>query len=850
MRIFGTVFFLGALVFTFGIAATPFASAQQKCPLPPSPNECGPPPPGTFECTRNPYQRTTVYRCGNNTCGYDGGFVEQGQKFYTCRWAVDFRLSSVTVPEGGGCPSYSYQCGKKESRTADPPKIDESTKREFSKAGKYQTCPVPPAASPEQWLPAPPAYQCSGACYPAPEVKPLKDAGLFPKNVFESRQRDGSMADPSKVKLPVVVGWENNAKKEVESAGNQNPDPRACQVLSYEYEFLDGTASLQKQKRNLSWFNDLEKMQTDPRLDEYQCTLPNDSAPLFRARACQFEDGGDCGKWSNDFAFTTSSAPELKTPYDPDWEEEKSALTRIPASINWCPLPNAKAFYYQVFEKSVSDKTLVLDDMPFAPVSRYEDSDGEAFQKDIQYVWRVASCSKQGLSACRIFSQLWSFIPGEYTASAPVLSRPLFTPAAPNIIPSINLSDNLEWTGTPFASFYLLDIGNGGTQRFMRNKGSPTSFSAGQFLRSLQLNTIYTWSVAACSQPDEFVCEATSEEWKFKTTGAPPSGLQTKPVEDQRTAIPFALVWDDVPGAASYKWEMATETTFTSIVAEGIAKGETNALVQYENVVRGIPKFLDQDTKYFWRVKTCADEGADVCGGWSISDFTTVKLSAPSITSPKPDGVELIPRAKVFWDKGFSENVYYAKVVLHTPSPNETSPSCRNVLPQEDTTVENSISFDVRCIGTYELQLQSCIDTACTTEAKSPVASRTFLVKEPPGEGGGLVPCGRSNNPDTTDWDDRDPCGIKHVFLLIRNIIDFALWKLSLIIVVLMAIATGAIIFFSFGGVDVLTKIRSIWKAVGIGVLILLFSWLFLNILLGLVGFNITFYGKWYDIQF
>jgi DHA1 family bicyclomycin/chloramphenicol resistance-like MFS transporter len=39
-----------------------------------------------------------------------------------------------------------------------------------------------------------------------------------------------------------------------------------------------------------------------------------------------------------------------------------------------------------------------------------------------------------------------------------------------------------------------------------------------------------------------------------------------------------------------------------------------------------------------------------------------------------------------------------------------------------------------------------------------------------------------------------------------------------------MVIVTGLTMFFSFGGPDVMTKVRSIWKSVGIGVLILLFG--------------------------
>ena len=143
----------------------------------------------------------------------------------------------------------------------------------------------------------------------------------------------------------------------------------------------------------------------------------------------------------------------------------------------------------------------------------------------------------------------------------------------------------------------------------------------------------------------------------------------------------------------------------------------------------------------------------------------------------------------------------------------------------------------------------SCLDIDCKEKSTNATNQWTFqYVQPPPSAFPGLVVCGALSNPDPPIPNERDKCELKHLFLLLHNLIDFALWKLSLVIVVLMAIATGAIMFFSFGGPDVMTKVRGIWKSVGIGVLILLFSWLFLNILLGLVGFNVTFYGNWYEI--
>lgn len=114
----------------------------------------------------------------------------------------------------------------------------------------------------------------------------------------------------------------------------------------------------------------------------------------------------------------------------------------------------------------------------------------------------------------------------------------------------------------------------------------------------------------------------------------------------------------------------------------------------------------------------------------------------------------------------------------------------------------------------------------------------------------GLVPCGVDrNDPATPNWDETDPCELKHTLLLVKNLVDFALWKLAPLIIILLTVATGAIFYFSLGSADTLAKVRSIWSSVLKGVLILLFSWLFLNYLLGVLGFDITVFGRWYEVE-
>ena len=62
-----------------------------------------------------------------------------------------------------------------------------------------------------------------------------------------------------------------------------------------------------------------------------------------------------------------------------------------------------------------------------------------------------------------------------------------------------------------------------------------------------------------------------------------------------------------------------------------------------------------------------------------------------------------------------------------------------------------------------------------------------------------------------------------------------------------MLLLTGAVSYLSLGAPNTLAQIKSTWKAVIAGVLILLLAWLFLNLLLGFFGFNVGIFGNWYE---
>ena len=114
---------------------------------------------------------------------------------------------------------------------------------------------------------------------------------------------------------------------------------------------------------------------------------------------------------------------------------------------------------------------------------------------------------------------------------------------------------------------------------------------------------------------------------------------------------------------------------------------------------------------------------------------------------------------------------------------------------------------------------------------------------------GGLVPCGRRyDDPNTPEINESEPCGFKHIFLLLKNLLDFVLWRLGLIILVLLALLTGVIFYFSFGGPTVMAKVKSLLKSAITGYILILLAWMIINFLLIIFGFQVEIFGRWWQI--
>ncbi|MBI2113085.1 MAG: hypothetical protein HYT50_00685 [Candidatus Wildermuthbacteria bacterium] len=791
-----------------------------------------------------------VYSCGNNTCGKDGGYVQKATEWRQCRQYVnityDFSDSKECKIRKSG-PITEWEAFIK----------IENAQKAFD-TGYFQTCP----ASANGWSITPPVLQCSGQCYPAPEITPFNEI-QSPKNVFDAENSQS-------LKLPVHGAWKDTVEQELNKEEYRNPDSSFCKVESYRYALSSLDPTIERAQGNTP-----DSSTRDVVLSQSQCSGVPGAMHDFTVKACA---GGTCGA-PGKLSFTASKAPQLLSPYDPDWEETKVlASPPLRLKMSWCEAPQMQSYRYQIFkvekkdEAAFSARTTPFTESELALLekqegSRVPNSYSDLFsniKKDILYIWRISACKETTGTVCGPWSQQWSFKSQQAEIKPPVLKSPAYNPSNPGSIPSVNLSEKLDWEyANPIIPPHLVvSIKGGNISKIFAYNATELAFKDLEelFEPYLPHTTIYTWKVGSCLSEDTAVCEQAapadvlwSQEWKFKPTGSPPATLRIAPMQETVIALPATLSWSASPGAGSYEWQVRTQQG--EIVANGkVSARTTQAMLEYENYTSEGPNTLKKDTSYSWRVRTCADEYSQICeDSWSTEQqFKTSQLLAPVLHEPSQGSSHELPRFNLSWSAVLGASSYQYAVEYRTPA-TDSSQRCKTLqYAKTETRPGNSTGSSVEgitCEGTYEARIRSCLDSQCK-EAGDWSSWQSFAMQEPSGiSPGGLVPCGRTTDNKGTPWDELKPCGLEDMFLVIKVIIDFILWKVSLLAIIFMSIASAGVLFTSFGTPFAIQKIKQMWKALGVGILILLFSWMLLNLLLGLVGFDVNIFGKWYERQ-
>jgi hypothetical protein len=683
---------------------------------------------------------------------------------------------------------------------------------------EYSDWDVPPEGSCQLWESCSPSTlscMCNSACLGTP-TNPITNPS--PPNGSEN------------VKLPVTLRW--------------NPPEGA---KSYRYK-IGGVPED---------FTTANRIEIDK---EGKCLLRSDTDYNWGVRACCDLQGNDCGPWNN-WRFKTSFSPQPISP------KNNSADISLPVTLDWCDVADAKEYILRIYIDGSCHPYLLNEngECEFFPIPK-EKREGEKepilhsdftssefFTKNNRYDWELASCYDEKAENCVAYGRKFGFFtgPGKPLAS-PELKTPFYSPPPSEIIPVVNFFDSLSWKGGAGTLSYQITIKKDGeiattTKSYTENL--PLKEIAELWDAPEDFDSIFSWQVKPCWDKEAENCEtAESAVWKFRTTGATPN--LDSPTAGASVKIPTVLKWTNVSKAVSYYYEVASDENFTDIKKNGTST-TNQASIEYPDI--------NLNTQYWWRVKTCADNQGNVCGKWSMATFRTYPLNPP--TNPEPSSGFLPITLK--WTPDNGANFYQYKVAYAQKSAEELSPTCaakegQQIIPlaDEEPPIIKQASFTLNefCLGEYQWRVRSCLTNDCSvaTDWQESAVWVFNSLKPTVFQEKGLVPCGRTNGIDilSTPWDEREPCQLKHLGYMLQNILDFLMWRLGLIIVVIFSVASGAISYFSLGSPTTITQLKSIWKSVGMGYGIILLAWILINLIMRLAGFQVIFFGRWWQLPF
>ncbi len=760
------------------------------------------------------------YRCQAAGCG---------QQYIEKRTCSHFRTRSVTCKGNGVWRKGSWSSWS--TPECNTPSVIENCELD------WQLC-----SGSNQWSKSTRSCDCAGTCLEAPKNPRYYNNPDYPTNPYEPEESENA----NNIFLPVKLDWDN--VKAWKNGWEEDGEIKECSEDCFQ-SYLIGIDNTPIDNFSKALTQDSEY---NPTQDQGACFLKSGITHNWNVSACCNADGTNCGSKS-EWDFRTNSAPEPVLPADPDWEEKEiKPGVEIPVFLDWCDVNNAQSFRVKIHyikddqelchpwlvsEQSCSSKIITTKKRP-PPYpseemlySNFRDEEGY-FTKDTEYRWELATCVYDDGTGCGDFGQKWGFKTALVSLDEFKLISPQNDPAGNT---PVGLPLTLDWETKTGMNSFIYEINPGDITRIVTSSQADFDYPI------LSLDSFYKWRIKPCWDYEGKECEENwSEEWTFKTTGASPN-LISPESNTSNIPIPIKLEWENMSGAKSYKYWLYSNG---QLITSG-ASTENSVLVKYDPVLKE-PK---QETDYSWQIATCADEEGKICGlPTSLWKFTTFKLS--SSLNLLPENNETIFTYQMPKSFSWDSNAKYFRFILnYIEKAEQEVEDCP--LGRQEKIIDNSFySLSLNCLGEYQWQVQACLDENCDQEGTpSPIRNFTLDQTTPPTQFG-LVPCGRSSDNPDTPWNERDSCQFKHLFILFKNILDFLLWRVTLIILLLLVIATAIIFYFSIGAPALVIDIRGVWRAAGKGYAIIFLSWIIINLVLNILGYQVGIFGNWWQINF
>lgn len=180
-----------------------------------------------------------------------------------------------------------------------------------------------------------------------------------------------------------------------------------------------------------------------------------------------------------------------------------------------------------------------------------------------------------------------------FTPQAPAAPK-LLTPASGS--QSTSASQILDWTDSPGATYYQVQMRKGSTTGPLVDSAKPTSST---YTTKTLAAALYYWRAGACNT---IGCKWTGW-WTFTILKPVRPTLQSPGTGGTAPGTSVALDWSDSPGETYYQVQVRKDTTSGAIVVDQKPTGSNS-----------ITPALLSGHWYFWRVRACSPAG---CSAWT-----------------------------------------------------------------------------------------------------------------------------------------------------------------------------------------------------------------------------------------
>ena len=337
------------------------------------------------------------------------------------------------------------------------------------------------------------------------------------------------------------------------------------------------------------------------------------------------------------FAQLTPFTPTLVSPQNGSQNVVTTTL------IDWNTAALSEFYQVQVSIDSLFG-SLIINQSNIIP-TQYQ-IDTLVLNHDTKYYWRVRGVNSNGPG---LWSLTWSFRTISSLPLPPVLSSPA------NGAINVSLAPVLDWQDVINANTYRAQISrdsNFTSTVFDQSGIAQSQISVPSSI--LNYDTTYYWRI---SGQNTFGSGQWSTVWKFRTI----SFLPLAPVlvfpgnGSVNVIITPVLTWTAVPGANSYRVEVARDSLFTNIVTSVGNITTVNYVVPVS--------VLSYGTQYYWRVNATNNNGT---GSWSaIWNFTTVSPpAAPLLLSPPNGSDSVVLTPTLDWENVAAASSYRVTVAI------------------------------------------------------------------------------------------------------------------------------------------------------------------------------------------